>query len=180
MTVKEYALGLLHWQVQRDPWTREVMVAGGLVLDKLADRIVAISRFEDFTALNLDQVRYYEWLLGLDGDEKLSLEDRRAAILAAWQGAQKPSLASIQGICDAWQAGAVAASYEPGLLILTFSPAARKDTSSLRGALERVVPAHIAYGYVYPGLRIKDVHLVMSIAQMQQTMLRSFAPAEGG
>lgn len=98
MTVKEYALGLLHWQVQRDPWTREVMVAGGLVLDKLADRIVAISRFEDFTALNLDQVRYYEWLLGLDGDEKLSLEDRRAAILAAWQGAQKPSLASIQGI----------------------------------------------------------------------------------
>ena len=47
MTVKEYALGLLHWKVQRDPWTREVMVAGGRMLDKLADRIVAISRARD-------------------------------------------------------------------------------------------------------------------------------------
>ena len=95
MTVKEFALRQLHWMVQNDPWVQEIFLAGGESLDQLAERILAISRFDNFELLNRAQVEYYEKILGLPQDDNKSLDDRRAAIQAAWQAAQKPSLATV-------------------------------------------------------------------------------------
>ena len=85
MTVKEFALRQLHWMVQNDPWVQEIFLAGGESLDQLAERILAISRFDNFELLNRAQVEYYEKILGLPQDDNKSLDDRRAAIQAAWQ-----------------------------------------------------------------------------------------------
>ena len=83
MTVKEFALRQLHWMVQNDPWVQEIFLAGGESLDQLAERILAISRFDNFELLNRAQVEYYEKILGLPQDDNKSLDDRRAAIQAA-------------------------------------------------------------------------------------------------
>ena len=56
MTVKEFALRQLHWMVQNDPWVQEIFIAGGESLDQLAERILAISRFDNFELLNRAQV----------------------------------------------------------------------------------------------------------------------------
>ncbi|MFQ9411134.1 MAG: hypothetical protein ACLR1T_08970 [Evtepia gabavorous] len=53
-------------------------------------------------------------------DDNKSLDDRRAAIQAAWQAAQKPSLATVQAICDNWKTGGIIASYTPGVILLRF------------------------------------------------------------
>ena len=83
MTVKEWALRQIHWMLQEDPWVQEIFLAAGASLDTMAERILAVYNFIDFSKLNLEQVRYYEWLLGLEKRRNQSLDDRRAAIQAA-------------------------------------------------------------------------------------------------
>ena len=46
--------------VQSDPWVQEIFLAGGESLDQLAERILAVSRFDNFALLNRAQVEYYE------------------------------------------------------------------------------------------------------------------------
>ena len=138
MTVKEFALRQLHWMVQSDPWVQEIFLAGGESLDQLAERILAVSRFDNFALLNRAQVEYYEKILGLPQDDNKSLDDRRAAIQAAWQAAQKPSLATVQAICDNWKTGGIIASYTPGVILLRFlgSPGVPEGIETLKEALE--------------------------------------------
>lgn len=176
-TVKEYALRKLHWLIQKDPWTQAVMLAAGATLDQLAERILAIYNSADFSKLNLDQVRYYEQLLGIRSGEDKTLPDRRAAIQAAWNVAKKPSLSSIQAICDGWEKGGIIASYEPGTLTLKFIGAVGipANVDDLKGSLEQAVPAHIIIHYAYRYLLISEVHEVLTISQMDETPMSSFA-----
>lgn len=176
-TVRDYALEQLHWMIREDPWTQAVMRAGGLSLDQLAERILAIYNSADFSALNLDQVRYYERLLGLGQDESKTLADRRAAIQAAWNVGNKPSLSGIQAICDSWQAGGVIASYVPGTLTLKFQGAAGipANIEDLQRAITQTVPAQIIVEYAYRYLLIREVHEVMTLAEIEETPLSHFA-----
>ena len=176
MTVKEYALRQLHWLIQKDPWAQAVMLAGGATLDQLAERILAIYNSSDFSKLNLDQVRYYERILGLKSDEDKTLEDRRSSIQAAWNVAKKPSLSSIQAICVGWEKGGVIASYEPGTLTLNFIGAVGipANVDDLKAALERAVPAHLVINYAYRYLLIKEVE-AMTLSELESTPLSSFA-----
>lgn len=176
MTVKEYALRQIHWMLQKDPWVQEVFLAGGGVLDDLAERILAISRFENFELLNKAQIEYYEKLLGIVPDDSKPLEDRRAEIQAAWQAAQKPSLASIQAICDNWKNGGIIASYAPGVITLKFlgEPGIPDNIDGLKAALERTVPAHLVLDYFYRTLLIREVHNVMTLSELAETPLNKF------
>lgn len=177
MTVKEFALRQLHWMVQNDPWVQEIFLAGGESLDQLAERILAVSRFDNFALLNRAQVEYYEKILGLPQDDNKSLDDRRAAIQAAWQAAQKPSLATVQAICDNWRTGGIIASYTPGVILLRFlgSPGVPEGIETLKEALERTVPAHLVLDYAFRYLLIREVHEKMTLAQLAETPLNHFA-----
>lgn len=176
MTVREYALRQIHWMLQKDPWVQEVFLAGGGVLDELAERILAISRFENFELLNREQIAYYESILGLEGNEDKPLDDRRAAIQSAWQAAQKPSLATIQAVCDGWKSGGIIASYVPGILTLKFlgEPGIPENIEDLKEAMERVVPAHLVLDYAFRYLLIREVHNVMTLGELAETPLSKF------
>ena len=173
MTVKEFALRQLHWMVQNDPWAQEIFLAGGESLDQLAERILAVSHFDNFALLNRAQVEYYEKILGLPQDDNNSLDDRRAAI----QAAQKPSLATVQAICDNWKTGGIIASYTPGVILLRFlgSPGVPEGIETLKEALERTVPAHLVLDYAFRYLLIREVHKKMTLAQLAETPLNHFA-----
>lgn len=177
MTVKEYALRQLHWLIQKDPWVQSVMLAGGITLDQMAERILTIYNSSDFSKLNLDHVRYYERILGLKSDEDKTLADRRSAIQAAWNVANKPSLSSIQAICDGWEKGGIIASYEPGTLTLKFIGAVGvpANVEDLKDSLERAVPAHLIIEYAYRYLLIQEVHETMTLEELEATPLSSFA-----
>lgn len=176
-TVREYALQQLHWRIQKDPWVQAVMLAAGENLNQMAERVLAIYNSADFGKLNAEQVRYFEWLLGLPADESKTLDDRRAAIQAAWNIAGKPSLASIQSTCDAWGPGDIRCSYVPGNLTLQFigDIGVPSNIDDLKNALTQTVPAHIVIDYIYRHLLIKEIHNVMALAEMEKTPLNHFA-----
>ncbi len=177
MTVKEYALAQLHQMVRRDPWVREIFLAAGVSLDEMAERILAIYRFDDFSRLNGEQCAYYEGLLGLPADETAGLEARRAAIQAAWGGASKPSLETIQAACDAWEERGATAFYEDGALTLRFQGAVGipDNLPVLKALIENIVAAHIPVIYAFRYLLIREVHGVMTLAELDATPLNHFA-----
>lgn len=177
MTVKEYALEQLHWLIRRDPWVREIFLAAGAQLDALAERILAIYHFDDFSNLTLAQVNYYEKILGLPTDSSQSLEDRRAAIQAAWNIAQKPTVEALQAVCDAWESGGIIVEYEPGTVHLHFIGAVGvpANLDALKRAIGATVPAHLIVDYDFRYLLIREVHQVMTLAEMNETPLNHFA-----
>lgn len=179
MTVKEYALSQLHWIVRKDPWVRDLFLAAGASLDQMAERIVAIWNFDDFSALTAEQCAYYEGLLGLPTDPATSLADRRAAIQAAWNGGQPATLEAIQSACDAWEAGGIACSYEPGTLTLDFigTTGIPANLDTLKKTIEAMVPAHIIVEYAFSYLLIRDIHLVKTLTEMEALTLDQFAGA---
>ena len=81
MTVKEFALRQLHWMVQNDPWVQEIFLAGGESLDQLAERILAISRFDNFELLNRAQVEYYDKILGRRNHRQLHTRGHPTSVL---------------------------------------------------------------------------------------------------
>lgn len=175
-TVKEYALEQLHWLVQKDPWVEAVMVAGGYSLDAMAERILAIYNADTFQALSENRCAYFERLLGLKSTGQ-TLEDRRSAIQAAWLGPQKPSLALIQSICDAWQKGGAKASYAPGVITIEFfgSFGVPANLATLEAMLERTIPAHLRLSYQFKYLLIRDVHEAMTLQDLEALPMEVFA-----
>ena len=115
--------------------------------------------------------------LAFPQDDNKSLDDRRAAIQAAWQAAQKPSLATVQAICDNWKTGGIIASYTPGVILLRFLGESRRPRGieTLKEALERTVPAHLVLDYAFRYLLIREVHEKMTLAQLAETPLNHFA-----
>lgn len=178
MTVKEYALNQLHWIVRKDPWVQNIFLAAGVSLDEMAERIVAIYNFDDFAQLTAEQCAYYEKLLGLPTDPATSLADRRAAVQAAWNGGQPATLEAIQSACDAWEAGGIACSYEPGTLTLDFmgGTGVPANLATLQETIEAMVPAHVIVQYLFNYLLIRDVQ-GMTLAEMNATTLENFASA---
>lgn len=176
MTVKEYALNQLHWIVRKDPWVQNIFLAAGVSLDRMAERIVAIWNFDDFSALTAEQCAYYEKLLGLPTDPATSLADRRAAVQAAWNGGQPATLEAIQSACDAWEAGGIACSYEPGTLTLDFigTTGIPSNLETLQETIEKMIPAHIIVAYHFRYLTIAEVQ-AMTLAEMEATALENFA-----
>ena len=176
MTVKEYALSRLHWIVRKDPWVRNLFLAAGVSLDQMAERILAIWNFDDFSKLTAEQCAYYEKILGLPTDPTTALADRRAAIQAAWNGGQPATLANIQSACDAWEAGGIICSYVPGTLTLSFigTTGIPSNLDALKQTIEAMVPAHIIVAYVFNYLTIAEVQ-AMTLTEMEATTLDQFA-----
>lgn len=177
MTVKEFALNQLHWIVRKDPWVREIFLAAGVTLDEMAERILAIWNGDDFARLTEAQAAYYEGLLGLETDPEIPLADRRAAIQAAWNRGQTPSLLSIQGVCDAWEEGGILVSYADGVLTLTFqgNVGVPSNLDALKAAIEATAPAHLVVVYDFRFLLIREVHGVMTLAELDAEPLNHFA-----
>lgn len=177
MTVKEFALNQLHWIIRRDPWVQEIFLTAGVTLDEMADRILAIWNFDDFSKLTAAQAAYYESLLGLPIDVSAPLSDRRAAIQAAWNGGQAPSLESIQGVCNAWELGGIEVSYADGVLTLDFmgGTGIPSNLDTLKETITAMVPAHIIIDYAFRYLLIRDIHLVKTLAEMETIELNNFA-----
>ena len=177
MTVQKYALHQIHVALRKDPWVQAVLLAAGLSLDSLADRIVAIYNADDFDNINADQAAVYEKLLGLITDEERPLVDRRAAIRAAWNAARKPTLATIQAVCDAWEEGGVVVGYKPGTLVLQFigEYGVPSNLEALMVTLRKTIPAHLDMEHHYRYLLIKEVHETMTLAQLEDMKLGAFA-----
>lgn len=174
--VKEWALQQLHWIVRKDPWVRDIFLAAGVQLDAVAERVVDLYYAEDFERMGESRVSYYEGILGLRPAAGASLDDRRAAVQAAWHVAGKPSVESAQAICDSWAQGGAKVRYEPQTLTVEFigGVGVPENIEALQAALDKHLPPQIQIVYQFSYMMIKDIHDVLTIRQMEQTALSNF------
>lgn len=177
MTVQEFALRQLHDVVQRDPWVQTIMQAGGFPLDGLAEMLVAAWNADDFDQLNAEQCQRYERMLKIvvTGD---NLDDRRAAIQAAWRTGESPNAEMLQSLCDSWRNGEVAVSYDysTGTVTLTFTGeiGVPDDIIGLKNAMVKAVPAHIKIEYAYHYYSVADIN-ELTIAEINQIDISTLA-----
>lgn len=118
----------------------------------------------------------YEKELKIKTDLNKPLDDRRAVIKSKLRGSGKVDHIQIKLVADAYTNGDVVVSFN-GHIIVKFTSlyGIPPNLDDVKNALEDVKPAHLAIYYEFRYLLIKDIHNVMTIAQMDQTLLDRFA-----
>ena len=143
MRVAEYPLAQLHWVVREDPWVRTVLLAGGGQLNALAERILDVSTFEDAETMMARSLALWERMLDITPEDGASMEARRAAVQARWLAGAPPSLAAVQGICDALCPGQMEAGYADGTIVLWRTDAPQTEHGPAARQIGVVKPAHL-------------------------------------
>jgi hypothetical protein len=98
-------------------------------------------------------------------------------IQSLWKGAGTVTLEMLQAVCESWKHGEITASFTHGDILITFNGAygVPGDLDSLKNAIEKLKPAHLAVVYAFKYLLIKDIHEVMTINEMQTVQMNQFA-----
>ena len=121
----------------------------------------------------------HEKILGLPTDSESSMEDRRSRIIAKLAGQGTVTKALIQHVASSFTNGEVEViehpeqySFDVRFIRVLGTPPNMADLSA---ALDEIKPAHLVYQYLYRYLLIREIHMVMSISELQTQTLDNFA-----
>ena len=163
-------------QYRKDPWIIALVNAMQGVLDaqEAATRSVTAQESLDTVTWNL---AVEERLAGITPPPGATLESRRTALKAKWRSVGKLTIEQIQAVADAWKNGEVLVSFPDGRIRVQFvgSFGVPEDMDSLKAAIRLVIPAHLPVDYLLRYLLIRDIHEVMTIAELENQLLSNFA-----
>ena len=163
-------------QYRKDPWIIALVNAMQGVLDaqEAATRSVTAQESLDTVTWNL---AVEERLAGITPPPGSMLESRRTALKAKWRSVGKLTIEQIQAVADAWKNGEVVVSFPDGRIRVQFvgSFGVPEDMDSLKAAIRLVIPAHLPVDYLLRYLLIRDIHDVMTIAELENQPLSNFA-----
>lgn len=119
---------------------------------------------------------FYEKELKIKTDLNKPVDDRRAVIKSKLRGSGKVDHIQIKIVADAYTNGDVFVSFN-GHIVVKFTSlyGIPPNLDDVKNALEDVKPAHLAIDYEFRYLLIRDIHNVMTMAEMEQTLLNRFA-----
>lgn len=145
---KAFILEQLHRAYREDAWLNEIVNAGAVDLDHLAQQILDIYNSNWFDTLPETYVDRYEDALGIPKDPTKPLAERRSTIEAKWKSYTKVTLQILQSVVDSVGGGCtVTFEYDPDLSaqVIRVSGDGFYPKSEQRvHALEEVKPAHLA------------------------------------
>ena len=95
---KEFILEQLHRLYREDPWVNELLRAGTVTMEHLAEKILEIYNSNWFDTMPESYVDLYEKKLGIAKNPSKSLADRRGAIEAKWKSSGKITVDMLQEI----------------------------------------------------------------------------------
>lgn len=163
-------------QYRKDPWIIALTDAMRAVLEaqEAAARSVTAQESLDTVTWNL---AVEERLAGITPPPGSTLESRRTALKAKWRSGGKLTIEQIQAVADAWKNGEVVVSFPDGRIRVQFvgSFGVPEDMDSLKAAIRLVIPAHLPVDYLLRYLLIRDIHEVMTIAELENQLLSNFA-----
>lgn len=118
----------------------------------------------------------YEKELGIKTDISKQYSERRSVISSKWRGSGKIDRALIKMVADAYTNGDVDVSFN-GVINIKYNSVygIPPNLQDLQNALDDVKPAHLRIAYEFAYLLIKDIHNVMTISDIEQQPLSSFA-----
>lgn len=177
MSIKDIILNLLHRLDRGCPFIGAIVESIGLFLTGVKNKIDEIYLNFFFDSLTLSGILYFEKLLKITPGLNQSLDDRRAQIRAKWIQDGHNSIVLVQLVCDSWKYGEIDADFIEGKLKLQFvnSYGIPDDLEGLKNTVNDVKPTYIPYDLRYKYLLIKDIHEVMTLEEMENTLISNFS-----
>jgi hypothetical protein len=121
-------------------------------------------------------VDYYEKELNIITDYTKDLDYRRSVVKSKWRSDGKLDSDLIKRVCDSFSNGNVQVTYD-GIIRVKFTSVVGTppNMDDLKNAVEQIKPAFILLEYLYRYLLIKEIDSLMTINQLQSTLLNKFA-----
>lgn len=169
---------LLPLYERKSQFIKDLLSAQQLEIDRLSNNIADLEK-----QLNIDTATWalsiYEKDLGIESNLTKSLEERRSVIKSKWRGTGKVDRTLIKLVVDAFTNGGVDVSFD-GRIIVTFNDikGIPPNLEDAQVAVENICPAHLAVIYQFAYMLIKEIHEVMTLAEMEQIPLHKFAGGE--
>ena len=137
---KEFILEQLHRLYREDPWVNELLRAGTVTMEQLAEKILEIYNSNWFDTMSESYVDLYEKKLGITKNPSKSLADRRGAIEAKWKSSGKITVDMLQALMDTMGPGCTV-KFEEGV-INVIGEGYVPDENRM-SAIEEIKPAHL-------------------------------------
>ena len=137
---KEFILEQLHRLYREDPWVNELLRAGTVTMEQLAEKILEIYNSNWFDTMSESYVDLYEKKLGITKNPSKSLADRRGAIEAKWKSSGKITVDMLQALMDTMGPGCTV-SFDEGV-INVIGEGYVPDENRM-SAIEEIKPAHL-------------------------------------
>ena len=161
----------LHKDERESKFTQNIFGAVYGKLLEVNDFVGQLKKEFFFDSLNIS-LKSYEKLMKLTPASNATIEERRSAIWARWRANGKNAVKLIQDVCNAWQSGEIKARFVDGKILLQFVGSygipSQVAFNALIAQINEIIPAHIGYFVQYKFLLKKDIHNVMTKAEMQQ------------
>lgn len=166
---------LMHKAYRNDPWLQELFQSAGITLDNLTEYVNELNAQYFFDTATDAGLRIYEKELGIAPAS--TIENRRAAVEAAWKNGAKVGIEQLQAVADSWKNGEIDVSFQDGKIHIQFIGdfGVPSDLDSLKEAMERTKPAHLAIVYAFRYILIKDIHEVVTLKEVEEFTLNLFA-----
>lgn len=154
---------------------QQIMKAELIEFDKLAIDIEDLEK-----QLNIDTATWglviYEKELGIKTNLNKPLEERRSVIKSKWRGTGKVDRTLIKAVVDAYTNGGVEVGFD-GRIIINFNDVKGipPNLEDAKKTIEDISPAHLVIIYEFVYLLIKEIHGVVTLAEMDQIPLHKFA-----
>lgn len=152
--------------------------SSGKELERLTGNAVSI-RDQTFIRTATTGLSLWEVELGIPIDLDKPIGERRSVVEAKMRGVGTVTPAMVERVAQSYERGDVRVTqrYSDYTFIVTFigTLGTPPNIDDLKAAIEEIKPAHLDVEYAYRYLRIKEIHNVMTIAQMNQTKLDKFA-----
>ena len=137
---KEFILEQLHRLYREDPWVNELLRAGTVTMEQLAEKILEIYNSNWFDTMSESYVDLYEKKLGITKNPSKSLADRRGAIEAKWKSSGKITVDMLQALMDTMGPGCTV-EFEEGVINVIGEGYVPDD--GRMNAIEEIKPAHL-------------------------------------
>lgn len=153
----------------------ELLKSSGGQLDVLYNEIIEFIR-----QLSIDTATWglevYEKELGIRPEPNRTIAERRNNIKFKYRGFGKVDAKLIKTVADVCTNGQVDVTFT-NIIKIKFNGiyGTPSNLQDLKNALEEIKPAHLPIAYTFRHLLIKDIHMVMTINEIQQRLINNFA-----
>lgn len=126
-------------------------------------------------------IAYWERALSLPTVPTKPLEERRSLVIARLRGAQVATVANVKATAEAFYGGEIDVIEDFANYTAHFKFKSNlgvpPNEDDVRNALRDILPAHIAFDFLYTYLLIREIHGVKTLNEMEQIPLSEFAGA---
>lgn len=120
---------------------------------------------------------------GIETDIAKPIGERRSVVLAKARGLGTVTPQMIERVAQAYERGLIEVvniNNPPGTFTIRFidTLGTPPNIPDMKNAIEDIKPAHLEVLYAYRYLRIREIHRVLTLRQMNATRLDKFTPGQ--